>query len=158
MNTYATPVPIAAASDADALANGAPAIEHLCDLAADRAALIRGVAPALRACAGYDPALGCCVVYYRLGKGEGGLVSDHRDVMVAELERWCFRLLATGPAADVPGEDPAYCLLVDAGNDDVTDLRAAMVKADRYWTGGWPAPETLTGPAGCWRGAEDEDG
>ena len=128
--------------------------ERLCDLAASSAALIRGVAPSLRACAGYDPALECCVLYYRLGKGEDELLDVHRDIVVGELERWEFRLLATGPAADVSGEDPAYCLLVDASNDDVIDLRAAMVRADRHWADGFPPPTALTGPAGCWRGEE----
>ena len=129
-------------------------VERLCDLAADRAGLIRGVAPALKACAGYGPALDCCVVYYRLGKGEEGRLDEHRDIVVAELERWQFRLLATGAAERVLGEDPAYCLLVDASNDDVTDLRAATVRADQWWARGWPEPETLDGPAGCWRGEE----
>ena len=131
-------------------------VERLCDLAANRAGLIRGVAPALRACAGFDPALDCCVVYYRLGKGEEDLLDAHRDVVVAELERWEFRLLATGAAAGVLDEDPAYCLLVDAANDDVADLRAAMVKADDWWTRGWPRPKTLNGPAGAWRGVDDD--
>ena len=131
-------------------------VERLCGLAADRAGLIRGVAPALKACAGHDPALGCCVVYYRLGKGEDDLLDAHRDVVVAELERWQFRLLATGAAERALGEDPAYCLLVDASNDDVTDLRAAMVKADAWWTRGWPRPERLSEPAGCRRGGQDD--
>ena len=131
-------------------------IERLCDLAAVRTGLIRGVAPALKACAGYDPGLDCCVVYYRLGKGEEDRLDEHRDVVVAELERWQFRLLATGPAERALGEDPAYSLLVDASNDDVTDLRAAMVRADQWWARGWPEPETLDGPAGCWRGEEAE--
>ena len=122
---------------------------------ADRAGLIRDVAPALKACAGSDPALDCCVVYYRLGKGQEDLLDVHRDVVVAELESWQFRLLATGAAERVLGEDPVYCLLVDASNDDVTDLRAAMVGADAWWTRGWPRPERLNGPAGCWRGKED---
>ena len=130
-------------------------LERLCGLAADRAGLIRGVAPALRACGGYDPALDCCVVYYRLGKGEQNMMDAHRDVVVAELERWQFRLLATGAAERVLGEDPAYCLVVDASNDDVADLRAAMVKADAWWTRGWPRPERLNGPTGCRRGRED---
>ena len=132
-------------------------IERLCDLAADRAGLIRGVAPALKACAGYDPALDCCVVYYCLGKGEEGRLDEHRDVVVAELERWGFRLMATGAAERVLGEDPAYCLLIDASNDDVTDLRAAVVRVENWVARGWPEPETLNGPAGCWRG-EDGDG
>ena len=131
-------------------------IERLCDLAAVRAGLIRGVAPALKACAGYDPALDCCVVYYRLGKGEEGRLDEHRDVVVAELERWQFRLLATGAAERVLGEDPAYCLLIDASNDDVTDLRAAAVRVENHWADDWPGPETLNGPAGCWRGEKGE--
>ena len=130
-------------------------LERLCDLAADRAGLIRGVAPALRACAGFDPALDCCVVYYRLGKREEDRLDAHRDVVVAELERWEFRLMATGSAEQVLGEDPAYCLLVDASDDDVTDLRAAMVRADAWWTRGWPRPKSLNGPAGCRRGKGD---
>ena len=78
------------------------------------------------------------------------------DIVVAELERWRFRLMATGPAEQVSGEDPAYCLLVDASNDDVTDLWAAAVRADRHRARGWPGPRTLDGPAGCWRGEEAE--
>ena len=53
-------------------------VERLCDLAADRAGLIRGVAPALKACAGYDRVLDCCAVYYRLGKGEEDRLDEHR--------------------------------------------------------------------------------
>ena len=129
-------------------------IERLCDLAA-RAGLIRGVAPALRACAGYDPALDCCVVYFRLVEDEEGRPDDHRDVVAAELERWQFCLLATGAAEPVRGEDPAYCLLVDASNDDVTDLRAAIVRADGWWSRGWPRSQALTGPVGCRRSESD---
>ena len=88
-------------------------------------------------------------------QGEEDLLDAHRDVVVAELERWEFRLLATGAAVDVLDEDPAYCLLVDAANDDVVDLRAAMVKADDWWVRGWPRPKTLNGPAGAWRGVDD---
>ena len=90
----------------------------------------------MKACAGYDPAPDCCVAYDRLGKGEEDRLDDHRDVVVAEQERWGFRLTATGPAERVLGEDPAYCLLVDASNDDVTDLRAAVVRAADWWARG----------------------
>ena len=106
-------------------------IERLCDFATDRAGLIRGAAPDLRACAGFDPALGRCVVYFRLGKGER--FEEHREVAIAELDRWDFRLLASGSAPAIVGEDDAYCLLIDADWNDVPDLRAAMLKAVIAW-------------------------
>ena len=108
-------------------------IEDLCALATQHAALIRGVAPELRACGGFDPALGCCVVYFRLD--QEAEADAHRDVAVREFERWGFRPLASGSAPVCEGEQPGYCLLVDAGAEDVPDLRAAILKAIIAWDG-----------------------
>ena len=68
-----------------------------------------------------------------LAAGRAGLI---RGVAVAEFDRRDFRLLASGPAEPIPGEDPAYRLLVGATWDDVPDLRAATVRIDRAWPAG----------------------
>ena len=128
--------------------NGGGDIQRLCDLAAERAGVIRGVAPALLACAGFDPALNCCVFYFRLAKDEEDCSDEHRDVVVAELDRWQFSLLASGSAERIAGEDPAYCLLVEATWDDVPDLRAAMLKTVRAWEHGWHLDDAGAGSAG----------
>ena len=85
--------------------------EHLCELAADRAALLREYDRSLDAAALRDRTLRCGVAYFTIDRP--GDFEVHRDLVMDALVRRHARPLGNGEAAFEPGLPFAYCVLFD---------------------------------------------
>ena len=85
--------------------------EHLCELAADRASLLRVYDPFLDATALRDPNLRCGVAYFA-GENPADF-GEHRDLVMDALAQHHARPLGNGEASFEPGLPFAYCVLFD---------------------------------------------
>ena len=109
--------------------------EHLCELAVDRASLLRVYDPFLDATALRDPCLRCGVVYFALNRPAD--FEEHRDLVMDALVRHHARPLGNGEASFEPGLPFAYCVLFDdaanglAGEEALEEIRTEWTRLKR---------------------------